>query len=135
MLTGKPSAGLIGVGTDIVEIERIKSAVERSGSRFLERIFTAGEREYCDSRKDRYSSYAARFAVKEAVLKAMGTGLAGCSWVDVEVVRNSSGRPEIQLHGAAAEIAGSRGVQAVLISISHDRDRAVAFAIAAGKEG
>ena len=136
MITRKiPPAGLIGAGTDIIEIERIKQAVERGGDRFLERVFTPGERSFCDARKDRFSCYAARFAAKEAVLKALGTGLAGCGFTDVEVRRPEGGRPEITLHGAAAEIAKEKGIAAVLISMSHNRANAVAFAIAAGEEG
>ena len=130
----KQPTGLIGVGTDIIEIERLKRASERSGGRLLEKIFTTGERVFCDARKDRFSCYAARFAAKEAVLKAMGTGMAGCGLADVEVTRTRGGRPEIVLHGAAAEIAKNKGISAVLISISHNRDQAVAFAVAEGKE-
>lgn len=129
-----PPAGLIGAGTDIIEIERIKQAVERGGNRFLEKVFTSSERSFCDVRKDRFSCYAARFAAKEAVLKALGTGLAGCAFVDVEVQRPGGGRPEIKLHGAAAEIAKEKGIALILISISHNRQNAVAFAIAAGEE-
>lgn len=135
MSRDKPhAAGLIGVGTDIVEIGRIKQAVERGGRRFLERVFTSGERDFCDVRRDRFACYAARFAAKEAVLKAMGTGLAGCRWVDVEVRRKNGGPPEVLLHGAASELAKEKGIAAVLISLSHDGDRAVAFAVAAGEE-
>jgi len=129
-----PPARIIGAGTDIIEIERIKQAYERSGDRFLERVFTPGERSFCDARRDRFSCYAARFAAKEAVLKALGTGLAGCSFVDVEVSRPGGGRPEVTLHGAAAETAKEKGIASILISISHNRESAVAFAIAAGEE-
>lgn len=128
------TAGLIGAGTDIIEIERIKQAFERSGYRFLERVFTPGERSFCDARRDRFACYAARFAAKEAVLKALGTGLAGCSFADVEVLRPGGGRPVVMLHGAAAEIAKEKGIVSVLISMSHNRENAVAFAIAAGEE-
>lgn len=130
-----PAAGIIGVGTDIIEIERIKQAVERGGRRFLERVFTSGERALCEARRDRFACYAARFAAKEAVLKAMGTGLAGCRWVDVEVDRSSEGRPEILLHREAAEQAKEKGIAVVLISLSHDRDRALAFALAVKEDG
>jgi len=128
-----PPAGLIGAGTDIIEIDRIKQAVERGGNRFLERVFTPGERGFCEARKDRFSCYAARFAAKEAVLKALGTGLAGCGFLDVEVQRPGGGRPEIKLRGAAAEVAMEKGIAVILISISHNRENAVAFAIAAGE--
>jgi holo-[acyl-carrier protein] synthase len=127
-------AGMYGVGTDIIEIGRIKRAYERSGVRFLEKIFTPGEIVFCDARKDRFSSYAARFAAKEAVLKAMGTGMTGCSLLDVEVTRPGGGRPEIVLHGATSDMAKEKGISTVLISISHNRDQAVAFAIAVCKE-
>lgn len=130
-----PAAGIIGAGADIIEIERIKLAVERAGRRFLERVFTSGERAFCEARRDRFACYAARFAAKEAVLKAMGTGLAGCRWVDVEVDRSGGGSPEILLHGAAAEQAGEKGITAVLISLSHDRERALAFAVAVKEDG
>ncbi len=131
----RPLAGLIGVGADIVEIDRVKQAARHTNGRFLEKVFTLGERDFCDARRDRFACYAARFAAKEAVLKALGTGLAGCRWVDVEIVRNGKEPPEVLLHGGAAGIAAARGISRVLISLSHDRGRAVAFAIAAGKGG
>ncbi|MFX4262209.1 holo-ACP synthase [Pelotomaculum propionicicum] len=129
-----PQHGIIGAGTDIIEIARIKQAYERIGDRFLEKVFTPGERSFCDERRDRFSCYAARFAAKEAVLKALGTGLAGCSFTDVEVRRPDGGRPEVTLHGAAAEIAKEKGIASILISMSHSRENAVAFAIATGEE-
>jgi holo-[acyl-carrier protein] synthase len=129
-----PLAGFVGVGTDIIEIVRIKRAFERIGVRFLEKIFTPGEMSFCDAKKDRFSSYAARFAAKEAVLKALGISLAGCRLGDVEVTRPDGGRPEIILHGAAAVMAKEKGIATVLISMSHNHDQAVAFAIAAGEE-
>ncbi len=134
MIQNMPPAGLIGAGTDIIEIDRIRQAIERGGSSFLNRIFTPGERGFCEVRKNRFSCYAARFAAKEAVLKALGTGLAGCSFRDVEVQRQGSGRPEIKLHGGAAKAAAEKGITLILISISHNRENAVAFAIAAGRE-
>lgn len=127
------SAVLIGVGADIVEIDRIRIAVERSGDRFLERVFTFSERNFCDAKRDRFASYAARFAAKEAVLKALGSGLAGCGWKDVEISRVDGQRPEVLLHRAAADLAKEKGISAVLVSMSHDRSRAVAFAVAAGE--
>lgn len=130
----QPAAGIIGVGADIIEICRVRRAVERGGRRFLERVFTPAERDFCNARRDRYACYAARFAAKEAVLKAMGTGLSGCRWVDVEVARPGGGPPEIVLHGEAARLAGRKGISTVLISLSHGREHAVAFAVAAGGE-
>ncbi|WP_444979461.1 holo-ACP synthase [Desulfocucumis palustris] len=121
---------MLGIGTDIIEIERIEKAVNRYGFRFLNRVYTAAETGLCSSRKDPYPCYAARFAAKEAVLKALGTGLAGCRWTDVEVCGTPSGAPEVKLAGRAVELAGAAGVTAVLLSLSHDRGRAVAFAVA-----
>ena len=128
---GLIAAGIAGVGTDIVEIERIKRAAERSGGRFLERVFTPAERSYCDAKHGRFASYAARFAAKEAVLKALGCGLR-FGWKDIEIVRTGGRRPEVFLHGPAFDFAEKKGISAVLVSMSHDHERAVAFALAAG---
>lgn len=119
-----------GIGTDIVEIERIKKIAGRKGSRFLKRIFTETELDFCSERADPYPCLAARFAAKEAVFKCLGTGLAGCRWTDVEVARSAGGAPEIVLGGNAWLIARNAGVVRVMVSISHDRGRAVAFALA-----
>ncbi|MHB1042843.1 MAG: holo-ACP synthase [Eubacteriales bacterium] len=127
------AGGVLGVGADIVEIGRIRALLERYGEKFARRVFTEAERNYCESRRDGASCYAARFAAKEAVLKAMGTGLAGCCWTDVEVVRNAAGRPAAALHGGASILAGQRQVGRVLISLSHDRAHAMAFAVALGR--
>jgi len=129
-----PVAGLVGIGVDVVEIDRLKCAAERIGERFLNRIFTPSERCYCDAKRDRFARYAARFAAKEAVFKAMGTGLAGARWTDVEVGRKTGGYPTVQLHGNAAILASEKGICKVLISLSHDRTRAMAFALAVRKE-
>jgi len=129
--TGAPA----GIGTDIIEISRIREAVERGGRRFLERVFTEGEIAFCEGRRDRYACLAARFAAKEAVFKALGNGLAGCRWVDVEVCRTGGDRPRILLHGAAARLARENGIASVLISLSHNREHAVAFALAAREGG
>jgi len=129
-----PVAGLAGIGVDIVEIDRLKRAAERIGDRFLDKIFTPPERRYCDAKRDRFACYAARFAAKEAVFKAMGTGLAGTHWTDVEVRREKGSCPTVQLHGNAAILASEKGICEMLISLSHDRTRAMAFAIALRKE-
>lgn len=121
---------IAGIGTDIVEIERIKKAVAVNGERFLKRIFTDAELNFCLGKKDPYPSLAARFAAKEAVFKSLGTGLGVCSWKDVEVMRSSNSAPEIILGGNAVELAERDGVIKVFISISHDRGRAVAYALA-----
>lgn len=129
------SNSIIGVGTDIIEIDRIRQAIERSGYRFLERVFTPAEIAYCEAGRDRFPSYAARFAAKEAVLKAMGSGLKHCRWVDVEVRRGADGPPEVMLHGNAAELARARGIREWHLSLSHSKKHAVAYAIATGRRG
>lgn len=129
-----PAAGIAGIGVDIVEINRLKNAAARTGNKFLHRVFTSSERCYCEAKRDRFACYAARFAAKEAVLKALGTGLAGARWLDVEVDVQMGGCPMVQLHGKAAVLAGARGIGEILISLSHDRARAIAFAVAVRKE-
>lgn len=119
-----------GIGTDIIEIDRIKKIAGRKGQRFLMRVFTEAELDFCLGRADPYPCLAARFAAKEAVLKSLGSGLAGCRWTDVEVVRTGPAPPEIVLAGHARELAENAGIDRVLISISHDRGRAIAFALA-----
>jgi holo-[acyl-carrier protein] synthase len=125
---------VLGIGTDIIEIERIRQAVEKGGRRFLERIYTSAEISCCSARRDPFPCYAARFAAKEAVLKALGTGLTGCRWTDVEVYNAAGGKPRVRLSGRAALLAGDLGVGSVLLSLSHDRGRALAFAVALGRE-
>ncbi|MCG9967630.1 holo-ACP synthase [Pelotomaculum terephthalicicum JT] len=129
-----PAEGLAGIGVDIVEIDRLKDAVERIGDRFLNRIFTPSEQCYCDKKRDRYACYAARFAAKEAVFKTMGTGIAGARWTDVEVCKKTGGCPTVRLQGNTAILAREKGICEILISLSHDRGRAMAFAVAIRKE-
>lgn len=126
---------MFGIGTDIIEVERVRKAGERWGEKFLKRVFTPGEVAFCRSRRDRWACLAGRLAAKEAVLKALGVGLSGCRWVDVEVERKAGGRPGVILSGAAARIAGEQGVEEVLLSIAHDRGKAVAFAVAVKRRG
>jgi holo-[acyl-carrier protein] synthase len=117
-----------GVGVDLVELDRIRAALERHGERFLDRILTAGERAYCYRRRDPVPHVAARFAAKEAVVKALGTGFAqGIRWVDVEVERDEVGPPRIVLHGAAQQIAGEAA--RVHLSLTHDKGAAIAVAV------
>lgn len=123
---------IIGIGTDIIEIDRVKLALNRSGKRFLERIFTPAEIAYCEARRDRIPCYAVRFAAKEAVLKAIGSGLAGCRWVEVEVTGKQGSPPGVLLHGAAAALAARRGIKSFHITLSHSRKFAVAFTVATG---
>ena len=119
---------ILGIGIDVVEIERIRSALGRSG--FAERVFTAAEREYCEGRGvQRFASFAARFAGKEAVLKAFGTGLSAGSWQDVEILPDAAGRPVVRLSGYYGKLAARQGVTAVHISLSHAQEVAAAQVI------
>jgi len=121
----------LGIGTDIVETLRIAQMIERHGELFLGRVFTPHEIAYCSVRKAATQHYAGRWAAKEAVLKALGTGWAkGITWTDVEVRNEPGGQPRIVLGGGAREIADQLGIGDVLISISHCRTHATAFAIA-----
>jgi len=121
----------IRCGVDIVETARIKAAVERLGPRFLNRIFTEAEQAYCASRgENRMSSLAARFAAKEAVSKALGTGIgSGASFLDIEVVQSPGGAPAILLRGDARETFRSIGGVEMAVSLSHERAYAVAQAV------
>ncbi len=117
-------------GIDIIEIERMRLAVERSGKRFLDRVFTAQEQADCKGRMD---SLAARFAVKEAVAKALGTGFGQIGWCDVEIVRGPRREPYLQLHGRAESISRQLGLSKWSISMSHTQSYAVAMAVAMGE--
>jgi holo-[acyl-carrier protein] synthase len=118
-----------GLGVDIVEIGRMRDALARH-PRMKERIFSAEERAYCDKRNKPEVHYALRFAAKEAVLKALGTGFAGMSFQDVEVVRDAGGRPSPRLHGRAAAVAEGLGVVEMHLSLSYTHTTAVASAVA-----
>ncbi|MCH2162302.1 MAG: holo-ACP synthase [Phycisphaerales bacterium] len=125
---------IIGHGVDIVEIARIKGMLADHGERFAERCFTSEERTYADeSERVRPERYAARFAAKEAVLKALGTGLRyGLAFTDIEVRRTGEGGPEVQLHGVAEDMAQRRGITAWQLSLSHAGGFAIASVIAEG---
>src|SRR5271168_406524 len=121
---------IIGMGVDLAEVGRIQKAIERHGEAFLRRVYTAGEREYCERFKNKYERYAGRFAAKEAAMKALGTGWRrGVRWVDFEVVREKGGRPTIQLAGEARKIAEELGVKNISLSITHSGDMALAEVI------
>jgi len=123
-----------GIGVDIVEIDRIRTALERT-PRFKERVFTAEERAYCEGRPNPYASYAGCFAAREAVLKALGTGFGGgVGYADVSVGHDAKGRPVAVLAGRALELACEQGVTDVYLSISHTHGVAVANAVAATPE-
>jgi holo-[acyl-carrier protein] synthase len=124
----------IRVGVDIVEINRVARLVERDEA-IAETVFTERERAYCRSKARCYDHMAARFAAKEAVLKAMGTGLGQrMAWTDVEVVRGTAGRPQIELHGEVAAWAEQRGLADVDVSLSHSAGLAVAQAVAVWRD-
>ncbi len=122
-----------GIGIDIIEIKRIVEAVNRN-NKFLERIFTEREIHYFKEVNHNRSTIAGNFAAKEAAVKSIGTGIRGFKWKDIEVQRDSLGKPRIQLYNQAKEIAGERGIGEILITISHSRDYAVAQSIAMGQE-
>ena len=122
---------VIGIGTDITECLRITQMIERHGEIFITRVYTPHEIEYCSSRKSSTQHYAGRWAAKEAVLKALGTGwIRGITWRDVEVRNRQGGKPTIALAGGAREICEKLGIGEMQISISHCRSHATAFAIA-----
>lgn len=122
---------VLGTGIDLVAVERIRRLIERHGQRFYGRVFTAGEIEYCAGHRDPAPHYAARFAAKEAFLKALGTGLSqGTSLKEIDVVRGELGNPQIVLHGRTAEIAEERGVRRLHLSLSHSSGYAVAQVVA-----
>ena len=117
---------MIYTGIDIIEIDRIASVNERYPGRFLEKIYTAGEQEYC---RGRAPQLASRFAAKEAVMKMLGTGVRGVPWKDVEVVRPRGKAPEIVLHGNARVIGQRLGITRIALSLSHSKLYAVASAV------
>jgi holo-[acyl-carrier protein] synthase len=121
---------IVGLGLDIAEIDRIEAAIARHGAPFIERLFTPAEAAYCQRYKSPYERYAGRFAAKEATMKALGTGWArGVRWRDIEVVREASGKPTLQLQGAAREIADGLGVKRISLTITHSGNLAVAQVI------
>jgi holo-[acyl-carrier protein] synthase len=121
---------IIGTGVDIAEVSRIRESIERFGDRFLQRIFTEGEIRYCGQRANRFESYAARFAAKEAGMKALGTGWSrGIRWRDIEVVRPKGERPTIQFHGEAAIVAARLGTKNIALSLTHTSQQALAHII------
>jgi len=120
------------VGIDLIETYRIEAAMKRYGDRFTRRVFTPWEIQYCNSKINPVMSFAARFAVKEAVFKAVGTGFAeGVKWTSVEVVNDKSGRPQVRL---GSSIRNHIGAKQILISLSHSRDLAVATAVLVSRD-
>ncbi|MFL6352488.1 MAG: holo-ACP synthase [Bryobacteraceae bacterium] len=119
---------IVGIGTDLVEIERIRKSIAQYGDRFLDRVYTERERAYASSKANAAERYAARFAAKEAGMKAIGTGWRnGVTWKDFEVAHEKSGQPTLTLSGVALEISHTLGVERVSISLTHTAE--IAFAV------
>jgi holo-[acyl-carrier protein] synthase len=124
---------IVGTGVDIAEVGRIKAAVERFGERFLRRVFTPAEVSYCMGKVNAAERFAARFAAKEAGMKAIGTGLRhGVTWQDVEVLRMPGQRPVLKFSGKAAEFAERLGCKRTHLSLSHTKEQAIAHVILEG---
>ncbi len=121
---------IVGTGVDLAEVDRIRAAIERHGRRFVERIYTPGEIAYAERKSNRYERYAARFAAKEAAMKAIGTGWRrGVRWQDFEVTNLPSGRPTLRFHGVAARFAENMGVRNIALSMTHTAEQAMAIVI------
>ncbi len=126
---------ILGIGTDIVECPRIGKMVEQHGELFLRRVYTEREIRYCQAKKHATEHFAGRWAAKEAILKSIGTGWSrGIAWTDLEVRNDFGGKPRVMVRGIAKEMMLERGIGDVLISISHTRTYATAFAIAMARE-
>jgi holo-[acyl-carrier protein] synthase len=124
---------IIGLGIDITEVSRMREAIERRGRALVKRVFTPAEIAYCESHRDPYERFAARFAAKEAGMKALGTGWRrGVRWVDLEVVRLPSGKPTLVLHGKAHEIGAKLGVINISLTVTHSGNTALAQVIFEG---
>lgn len=121
---------IVGIGLDLVKIDRIRAIAERWQARFLDRLYTEAERRYCLARPAPYASFAGRFAVKEAVLKALGTGWTnGITWHDIQVLNDRTGRPRAAVSGRLKTLMKRAGVTTIHVSLSHDTDYAVAEAV------
>ena len=121
---------IVGLGMDITEVDRMEAAIGRRGRAFLERLFTPAEIAYCERHRNRAERFAGRFAAKEAAMKALGTGWArGVRWIDIEVVRQPSGKPTLALSGSARKIADQLGVKHIAVTITHDGNTALAQVI------
>ena len=121
---------IVGTGVDLAEVPRIRASVERFGDKFVHRIYTPREIAYVERKANRFERYAARFAAKEAGMKALGTGWRrGVRWQDFEVINLPSGRPTLHLHGAAQRIAEQLGVKNISLSITHTAETGLAYVI------
>lgn len=121
---------IVGTGVDIAEVSRVEAAIRRRGRRLLERVFTPAEIRYCEARKNKFERYAARFAAKEAAMKALGTGWRrGIRWRDIEISNLASGQPTLAFCGRAADIARKLGAERISLSLSHAKDLVIAQVI------
>lgn len=120
---------ILRTGVDLMEVARIREAVERHGDRFLSRIFTEAEQRDCNGR---FSSLAARFAAKEAVSKALGCGIGNVTWLDIEIQSDENRAPQLFLHGEGARLANQLGLTNWSVSLSHTESQAIAFVAAVG---
>ncbi len=124
---------IIGIGTDIIECLRIARMIERHGELFIDRVYTAHEIRYCQNRAQSTQHFAGRWAAKEAILKALGTGWRrGIAWRDIEIRNEKGGKPTVAVRGGAKEVVEQLGITELLVSISHCRTHATAFAMAVG---
>jgi holo-[acyl-carrier protein] synthase len=120
---------IIGCGIDLVKIKKMEKIIKRWGESFTKKIFTSQERAYCENRNNKYQSYAARFAAKEAFLKALGLGMRGVSWKEIEVENNQLGQPTITTSGKLKPIISRDKVDKIYLTISHTKDYAIAEVI------
>ena len=120
---------IIGCGVDLVEVNRIKKIAERWGDSFISKVFTSGEKIYCEKRNNKYQSYAGKFAAKEAFLKALGLGLRGVSWREIEIENNEFGQPIIRTNGKLKIAVLEKGITKCFLTISHAQDYAIAEVI------
>lgn len=118
---------MISSGIDMIALERVERAIERQGQRFLDRIYTPQEQAYCGGRLE---SLAGRFAAKEAVAKALGTGIGDMNWTDIEIINDDRGKPRLVLHNRAEEMAAEQGWTSWSISLSHTKTHAIGLAVA-----
>ena len=123
---------ITGIGTDFIEIVRIQRAIEKN-PHFMERVYTANEIAYCRRKKNAWQSFAARFAAKEAVSKAFGTGIGPVGLMEIEILNAENGQPKVVLHGKALQLAADRNIQRVHISLSHSEAYAMATAVLEGE--
>ena len=121
---------IIAIGVDLCDVQRLNKIISEHGERFLKKVYTTGEITYCAKKSDEGAAYAARFAAKEALLKAIGTGLRdGINWKDIEVVNDELGKPEFKFYGKTSSVIGNRRV---MVSLSHTHEYAVAFVVIEG---